>query len=175
MSRSYEDWPDLSKTTSNDDCRFLKELCLEYNPKKILEIGTFVGKSTYAMASGSNCPIYTIDKDKDKFLRPKKYKHLADKIITHPFMDSVDFWRNFPKVNGFDFIFVDGWLRQIDVENIFERTLDNFWFLSHDYTFKDKGEEVVKRMLKEGMSRNYDFDVSTGGECCGFIKFRLDI
>jgi len=180
MSRSYEDWPDLSKTTSNEDCKFLKGLCQEFNPKKILEIGTFVGKSTYAMASGSDCPIYTIDKDKDRFLRPEKYKKLTDKIITHPRMDSIDFWKNYPDLNGFDFIFIDGWLRQEDVENIFQRSLDNFWFVSHDYNYdkygdQEKGYKIVNRMLKEGMKRNYDFDISKGGECCGFIKFRLDI
>ena len=171
MSQLIREWPDLSKSTSNEDCYFLKKLCLEFNPTKILEIGTFVGKSAYAMASGSDCPIYTIDRNKNMFLEPPKYKHLADKIIRHPPMDSIDFWRNYPDISGFDFVFVDGWLRQEDVENIFERTLDNFWFVCHDYRFKDKGEEMVNRMLKEGMKMDYDFDISEGGECCALVKF----
>ena len=86
-------------------------------------------------------------------------------------MDSMDFWKNYPDLNGFDFVFVDGWLRQEDVENIFERTLDNFWFLCHDYRLNDKGEEVVKRMLMESMVRDYDFDISEGGECTALVKF----
>ena len=171
MSQLIKDWPDLSKSTSNEDCYFLKKMCEEYKPKKILEIGTFVGKSAYAMASGSDCMIYTVDRDKDRFLKPDKYKYLAERIIRHPFMDSIDFWKNFPDLDGFDFVFVDGWLKQEDVENIFERTLDYFWFVCHDYRFYDKGEEVVKRMLKEGMKRDYDFDISEGGECCALVKF----
>ena len=107
-----KEWPDLKNSTSNEDCYFLKKMCEEYNPTKILEIGTFVGKSAYAMASGSDCMIYTVDRDKDKFLKPDKYKYLADRIIRHPFMDSIDFWKNYPDLNGFDFVFVDGWLRQ---------------------------------------------------------------
>ena len=171
MSQLIKECPDLTKSTSNEDCYFLKKMCEEYNPTKILEIGTFVGKSAYAMASGSDCMIYTIDRDKDKFLKPEKYKYLSDRIIRHPFMDSIDFWKNYPDLDGFDFVFVDGWLRQKDVENIFERTLDNFWFLCHDYRFNDKGEEVVKRMLMESMVRDYDFDISEGGECTALVKF----
>jgi predicted O-methyltransferase YrrM len=136
MLQLIKEWPDLTKSTSNEDCYFLKKMCEEYKPKKILEIGTFVGKSAYAMASGSNCIIYTVDRDKDKFLKPPKYKHLSDRIIRHPNMDSIDFWKNYPDLDGFDFVFVDGWLRQEDVENIFQRTLDNFWFLCHDYRWK---------------------------------------
>jgi len=166
-----KEWPDLKNSTSNEDCYFLKKLCKEYNPTKILEIGTFVGKSAYAMASASDCMIYTVDCNMDKFLKPPKYKHLADRIIRHPRMHSIDFWKNYPDQNGFDFIFVDGWLKQEDVENIFERTLDNFWFACHDYRLNDKGEEVVNRMLKEGMKRDYDFDISEGGECCALVKF----
>ena len=166
-----KEWPDLKNSTSNEDCYFLKKLCKEYNPTKILEIGTFVGKSAYAMASASECMIYTVDCNMDKFLKPPKYKHLADRIIRHPRMHSIDFWKNYPDQNGFDFIFVDGWLKQEDVENIFERTLDNFWFACHDYRLNDKGEEVVNRMLKEGMKRDYDFDISEGGECCALVKF----
>ena len=171
MSQLIKEWPDLTKSTSNEDCYFLKKLCEEYKPKKILEIGTFVGKSAYAMASGSDCMIYTIDRDKDKFLKPDKYKYLADRIIRHPFMDSIDFWKNYPDLDGFDFVFVDGWLRQKDVENIFDKTLDNFWFMCHDYRINDKGEEVVNRMLKESMKRDYDFDISEGGECTALLKF----
>jgi hypothetical protein len=81
----------------------------------------------------------------------------------------MEFWKN--GMDRFDFVFVDGWLNFEDCENIFEKTLDNFWFLCHDYRFNDKGKEVVNRMLKECMKRNYDFDISEGGECCALVKF----
>ena len=146
-------------------------MCEEYKPTKILEIGTFVGKSAYAMAAGSNCMLYTVDRDKDNFLKPDKYNYLAKRIIRHPLMDSMDFWKNYPDLNGFDFVFVDGWLRQEEVENIFERTLDNFWLLCHDQRINDKGEEVVKRVLMESMVRDYELDIYEGGAGQALVKY----
>ena len=160
-----EDWPDTPNSTSNEDCYFLIDLCNQKNPKKILEIGTLVGKSAHALALGSTCEVHTVDQNKDRFVLHKGY----EQIIRYPETTSIDFWKK--GIGGFDFVFVDGWLRQEDVENIFERTLDNFWFVCHDYSPKDKGEEVVNRMLKEGMKRDYDFDISEGGECCALVKF----
>ena len=160
-----DNWPDTLNSTSNKDCYFLYETCLKYKPKKILEIGTFVGKSTYAMAFGSDCEIHTVDKNIDRFIVHEGF----ERIIRYPETNSIDFWKM--SITGFDLVFVDGWLKQKDVENIFEKTLDNFWFLCHDYRFNDKGEEVVSRMLKESMKRDYDFDMSEGGECTALIKF----
>ena len=68
MLQLIKDWPDTPDSTSNADCYFLYETCLEYKPKKILEIGTLVGKSTYAMALGSDCEIHTVDKNRDRFI-----------------------------------------------------------------------------------------------------------
>jgi hypothetical protein len=81
----------------------------------------------------------------------------------------MEFWDN--DISGFDFVFVDGWLKFEDCENIFEKTLDKFWFLCHDYILNDKGEEVVNRMLEEGMKQDYDFKISQGGECTALVKF----
>ena len=160
-----EDWPDTPNSTSNEDCYFLIDLCNQKNPKKILEIGTLVGKSAHALVLGSTCEVHTVDQNKDRFVLHEGY----EQIIRYPETTSIDFWKK--GIGGFDFVFVDGWLRQEDVENIFEKTLDYFWFVCHDYRFNDKGEEVVNRMLKEGMKRDYDFDISEGGECCALVKF----
>lgn len=160
-----KDWPDTEDSTSNQDCYFLYEKCLEYKPKKILEIGTLVGKSAYAMALGSDCEIHTIDKNRDRFVLHQGF----DRIKTYPKTTSTKFWEY--GIKDFDFVFVDGWLRFEDCEKIFEHTLDNFWFLCHDYRFDDKGYEVVRRMLKESMIQDYDYDFSTGGECVALIKF----
>ena len=158
-------WPDTPDSTSNEDCYFLYETCLEYKPKKILEIGTLVGKSAYAMALGSDCEIHTVDKNRDRFIVHEGF----ERIIRYPNTESMEFWKN--GMDGFDFVFVDGRLNFEDCENIFEKTLDNFWFLCHDYRFNDKGKEVVKRMLMESMVRDYDFDISEGGECTALVKF----
>ena len=165
MLQLIKDWPDTPDSTSNADCYFLYETCLEYKPKKILEIGTLVGKSAYAMALGSDCEIHTVDKNRDRFIVHEGF----ERVIRYPDTESMEFWDR--GISDFDFVFVDGWLKFEDCENIFEKTLDNFWFLCHDYRLNDKGEEVVNRMLKEGMKRNYDFDISEGGECCALVKF----
>ena len=117
------------------------------------------------MALGSDCEIHTIDKHRDRFIVHDGF----ERIIRYPNTDSMEFWN--VDVSGFDFVFVDGWLKFEDCENMFEKTLDNFWFLCHDYRFNDKGEEVVNRMLKEGMKRDYDFKISQGGECTALVKF----
>ena len=158
-------WPNTKDSTSNEDCYFLYEKCREYKPKKILEIGTLVGKSAYAMALGSDCEIHTIDKNRDRFVLHKGH----EQIIRYPETTSIDFWKK--GIGGFDFVFVDGWLKFEDCEKIFQHTLDNFWFLCHDYKFDDKGYEVVRRMLKESMTQDYNYDLSTGGECIALIKF----
>jgi len=160
-----DEWPDILNSTSNRDCYFLYETCLEYKPKKILEIGTLVGKSAYAMALGSDCEIHTVDKSRDRFIVHEGF----DRIIRYPNTESMEFWDN--DISGFDFVFVDGWLKFEDCENIFEKTLDKFWFLCHDYRFNEKGEVVINRMLKESMKRDYDFDISEGGDCCALVKF----
>ena len=160
-----DNWPNHNSSTSNEDCYFLYETCLKYKPKKILEIGTLVGKSAYAMALGSDCEIHTVDKNRDRFIVHDGFK----RIIRYPSTTSINFWKN--GIDGFDFVFVDGWLKQEDVENMFDKTLDNFWFLCHDYRLNDKGEEIVNRMLKEAMKRDYDFDISEGGECTALVKF----
>ena len=160
-----DEWPDILNSTSNRDCYFLYETCLEYKPKKILEIGTLVGKSAYAMALGSDCEIHTVDKNRDRFIIHDGF----GRIIRYPNTESMEFWDN--DISGFDFVFVDGWLKFEDCENIFEKTLDKFWFLCHDYRFNEKGEVVINRMLKESMKRDYDFDISEGGDCCALVKF----
>ena len=61
-----DQWPDTLNSTSNEDCYFLRDLCTQKNPKKILEIGTLVGKSAYALAYGSTCEVHTVDQNKDR-------------------------------------------------------------------------------------------------------------
>ena len=173
MLQLIDNWPHTPSSTSNEDCYFLYEKCLEYKPKKILEIGTFVGKSAYAMALGSDCEIHTLDKNRDRFIVHDGF----ERIIRYPNTESMEFWKN--GMDGFDFVFVDGRLNFEDCENIFEKTLDNFWFLCHDYrhwidrpgALTPKGEDAVNKMLKECMKRNYDFDISEGGVCCALVKF----
>ena len=168
MLSLIDNWPNTPDSTSNKDCYFLYETCVNYRPEKILEIGTLVGKSTYAMALGSDCEIHTVDLSRDRFIVHESF----ERIIRYPNTTSMNFWDI--GISGFDFVFVDGWLKFKDCEEMFNRALDNFWFLCHDYRLNDKGEEVVNRMLKEAMKRDYNFEISKGGECCALVKFEKE-
>ena len=165
MLQLIEDWPDTLDSTSNEDCYYLYETCLEYKPKKILEIGTYVGKSAYAMALGSDCEIHTVDRNRDRFVVHEGF----ERIKRYPNTRSIKFWEL--GITGFDLVFVDGWMEVKDCEKMFENTLDNFWFLCHDYYPNKKGEKAVNKMLKESMKQYYDFEISQGGECCALVKF----
>ena len=87
-------WPDTPDSTSDADCYFLYETCLEYKPKKILEIGTLVGKSAYAMALGSDCEIHTVDKNRDRFIVHEGF----ERIIRYPNTESMEFWKKNKKL-----------------------------------------------------------------------------
>jgi len=163
-----DNWPKTPNSTSKKDCYFLYETCVNYRPEKILEIGTLVGKSAYAMALGSDCEIHTVDLNRDRFVVYEGF----ERIIRYPNTTSMNFWDK--GISGFDFVFVDGWLKFKDCEELFNKTIDIFWCLCHDYRLNDKGEEVVNRMLKEAMKRDYNFEISEGGKCCALVKFEKE-
>ena len=58
-----EDFKTLEHSTSSINCLFLTLIVKEFKPKRILEIGTFVGKSTYSisLACEENKQEYCID------------------------------------------------------------------------------------------------------------------
>ena len=52
----FDNYPHMQMTNSSSDgdCHYLQLLCLEAQPEKILEIGTWCGKSAYYLAVASN-------------------------------------------------------------------------------------------------------------------------
>ena len=149
-------------SSSDGDCHYLQLLCLEMQPKKILEIGTWYGKSSYYLSVASNyfqqildlpisdfCEIHTIDQN-DKFVRIEEYEKISDQIFTYPNIHSLDFWKENTEDN-FDFVFVDGQINEVDCQNIFEVTTDDFWFTAHDYYDNNlarcKGHQAVVNMI----------------------------
>lgn len=135
-------------SSSDSDNHYLQALCLNAKPKKILEIGTWCGKSSYYMAAASDCPIHTVD-DNDEFCLVDGYKEYSDRINRNPNTHSLEFWPK-NKEKDFDFIFVDGFINAKDAENIFEITKDNFWFATHDYYDHNldrcKGFDAIREM-----------------------------
>jgi predicted O-methyltransferase YrrM len=50
LKKKIQNFPNLECSTSDADCFFLALLVKKFRPINILEIGTFVGKSTYSIA-----------------------------------------------------------------------------------------------------------------------------
>jgi hypothetical protein len=146
------------------DAVFLQLACLVEKPKKIMEIGTWLGTSTYAMAQASDALIYTCDQGPDNFYIHEGNDSYTNRIIRHPDTHSSKFLKNID--GGFDFVFVDGWLKDDDVEGIFEKCQDNFTFIAHDYYRREKpkpvfckGHQAVERMLKYAWENGYETEL----------------
>jgi hypothetical protein len=178
---------------SSADAIFLQLACLVEKPKKIMEIGTWLGTSTYAMAQASDALIYTCDQGPDNFYIHEGNDSYTNRIIRHPDTHSSKFLKNID--GGFDFVFVDGWLKDDDAEGIFEKCQDNFTFIAHDYYRPEKpkpvfckGYQAVERMLKYAWENGYETELYPpspdwyhggfhvhhfGGvnACCAMIKF----
>ena len=192
---------------SSADAIFLQLACLVERPKKIMEIGTWVGTSAYALAQATirrgyfdlEVPIYTCDDGPDNFYVVEGQESYTKRIIRHPETHSSEFLKNID--GGFDFVFVDGWLKDDDVEGIFEKCEDTFTFITHDYfrsqkipnTSKSKlvfckGHHDVQKMIEYGWEKGYETELYPpspdwyhggfhvhhfGGvnACCAMIKF----
>ena len=138
---------------SGADAIFLQLSCLVERPKKIMEIGTWVGTSAYALAQATirrgyfdlEVPIYTCDDGPDNFYVVEGQESYTKRIIRHPETHSSEFLKNID--GGFDFVFVDGWLKDDDVEGIFEKCEDTFTFITHDYFRSQKIPNTSKSKL----------------------------
>jgi hypothetical protein len=153
-----------SRSIGNQDAIFLQLACLVEKPKKIMEIGTWLGTSAYAMAQTSDALIYTCDEGPDNFYIHEGNESYANRIIRHPETHSSKFFKKID--GGFDFVFVDGWLNDDDAEGIFEKCEDNFTFIAHDYYRPEKpkpvfckGYQAVERMLKYAWENGYETEL----------------
>jgi hypothetical protein len=158
-----------------------------------MEIGTWIGVSTYSMAQASDALIYTCDQGSDNFFMADAEDSYTNRIIRHPDTHSSEFLK---KMNGgFDFVFVDGWLTDTDVKDIFAKCEDKFTFITHDYYRSEepkpvfcKGRYAVKRMITYAWEIGYGTELfptdpawlphgyhleGFGGinACCAMLKF----
>ena len=186
--------PVVEDSISSSDALFLNLACLVEKPKKIMEIGTWVGTSAYALSQTTDALIYTCDDGPDKFYTIEGQESYTDRIKLHPDTHSSEFFKKID--GGFDFVFVDGWLEDDDVKGIFEKCEDNFTFITHDYYRPEeselvfcKGHHAVERMIKYAWENGYETEsytpspdwYSAGGYhvkkfggvniCCAMVKF----
>ena len=154
--------PRMHNSISAPDAHFLQLACLVEKPKKIMEIGTWIGTSAYALSQASDALIYTCDQGPDNFyIFEGPY---TDRIIRHPDTHSSEFLKKID--GGFDFVFVDGWLTDDDVKGIFAKCEDNFTFITHDYYRPEKpkpvfckGHHAAERMIKYAWENEYECEL----------------
>jgi len=150
---------DQNDSISVSDSVFLQLVCLAEKPKKIMEIGTWIGYSTNSMAKVTDAKIFTCDKGNNKFIRIDGINN----IVIHPNTHSTDF---LDKVDGgFDMIFVDAFIEDEDIDKIFKKCNDKFTFVAHDYYDGSeelnfcKGYWATKKMMDYAQINGYSAEL----------------
>lgn len=132
LRKKISNFPNFECSTSNADCYFLALLVKKFKPVNILEIGTFVGKSTFSLACAAEnnkqkFSIDTIDIQKKviknkfrKFTQIKFYNGHSNIIL--------------PKLKKkYDLIFIDANLDDLTTVEIKKRCKKNTLIVLHDF------------------------------------------
>ena len=143
----------ISSTTS----WLLYSLVIYFKPKKIVEVGSFIGKSTISMALGADnyadediCKVYCCDMSNNIVL-PKLAK---TKIEQFNKVNSLEMLKKLDGKFSFDLIHIDGRLGLEDFEIIKKNMNENSIFVLDDFEGKEKGIVNYMNFLKCNMSFN---------------------
>lgn len=94
-------------STTLETGMLLRALCCWKKPHNIIEVGTFIGKSTLAMMCTGK--VYTCDRSNDCF-------QATEKIVTHPFMGSTEMFTLLARQGiKADVMFFDGRIQDEDL------------------------------------------------------------
>lgn len=125
----------------------LRALCAWKRPTNVVEIGTFIGKSTVALQA--NGVIYTCDKDNDCL--PS-----TPRIRTHPYTVSTEMLRQLARAGvRADLFFFDGRLTDEDIELVLRLSEPHAVYAFDDYDERGKGvanwRKLVARLPTYGL------------------------
>jgi predicted O-methyltransferase YrrM len=187
MKKTFPPWiPNWSKlgfisyqSISTEDAQFIFDSCAEANPKKILEIGTGKGKSTYCLLAASDCSVITLDKRDSTFQDASEHID-TERIIKHEKTSSKDYF-NLTVSRNIDFWFIDATLYLFEIPHIFLRSPTNFTVVLHDYwidgdTVRDeKGKQNYDALKQFALMNNYSIEEHYGAHCCIELKFSHEL
>lgn len=115
---------------------YLRQLCEVYQPLTVVEVGTFIGKSTYTILNEPSVQhVYTCDKDND-CLRD------TARLTCHPSMTSTEMLGKLVQAGVYaDMFFFDGRLSPVDVALILRLSKWNTLYVFDDYHENPPGEQ----------------------------------
>lgn len=116
----------------------LRAMCCSYAPKVIVEVGTFIGNSTAALAASEH--LYTCDRDNDCLSS-------TDRRTCFPYQTSAQMFAHLA-ARGVtaDFVFLDGRLTDQDVPLLMKIVHPRTVYAFDDFTGKQKGIVNVARL-----------------------------
>jgi len=125
-----------------------------FNPKKVIEVGTFIGRSTIAMALGmesqrNNGEIHTCDSSNDIIL---PYYGSTD-IIQYRRQTSVDMLKQLTP--SFDFVFLDGRVGPDDLKMLDSLIHKDTVIALDDFEGMEKGVINLTYLKKLGKLKDY--------------------
>lgn len=116
---------------------YLRAWCQRVLPKVAVEIGTFIGTSTFAIQAET---IYTCDKDNDCV-------ESTERIVCHPFHTSTDMLGALVvRCALVDFFFFDGRIQMEDLPLIVALSRKRTVYAFDDYEGGEKGVVNVRRL-----------------------------
>ena len=133
-----------------------------FKPKKVVEVGAWIGTSTLVIAKalyeiyGEDFTITTCDYPNNVYIKDHKYKHLSDRIY-YSNLHSDSLFKSLSASNQkYDALFSDADLTNNnigDINNIFDPS--NLLFLTHD-VYPDSNKSAKGNRALEQVSKTYN-------------------
>lgn len=126
-------------TISEAACLYLRALCARFAPAVAIEIGTFIGSSTMAIAAHAG-RVFTCDKDNDCLASTKRITTYPRRRSTQMLADLVN------KGIRASFFFFDGRIQPDDLPLIGQLSTPGCVYAFDDHEGQEKGVINVRRL-----------------------------